>query len=225
MRRPSERPRVPEADALSAVPVFPLPRITFFPNTELPLHFFEPRYVAMVEHCLTVGPRLIAVVQLAPGWESDYEGQPELMAIGTVGRIAVHGRRDEGTFDVVLEGISRVTIEELPLAPGGFRLARLTPIEERGADKVAARDLRAVQACAASLAARIRQKHPDFDLGITPTMSAGQQLDVIADRLIADSDARHAILEAVDVAERTSLVLELVGELLARFSSRPPHPS
>jgi Lon protease-like protein len=225
MRRLSERPRLPQADELSAVPLFPLPRITFFPHTELPLHFFEPRYVAMVEHCLAVGPRLITVIQLAPGWEDDYEGQPGLTAVGTVGRIAAHGRRDQGTFDVVLEGLSRVSIDELPLASGGFRLGRLTSLEERGEADVPARDLRAVHACAASLAARIRQTHPDFELGVTPEMCPGQQLDILADRLIAENEARRAILETTDLTVRTGLMLELVGELLARFPSSHPRPS
>lgn len=222
------RPRstsIPEPAELRSVAVFPLPRITFFPGTELPLYFFEARYVAMVERCLSEGPALIAVVQLAPGWEGNYEGQPRLRQVGTVGRIVSHQRRDDGTFDVLLDGLCRVNIEEGALAPGGFRQAQLTPIADQGEDDVQARDLRAVHACATSLASRIRQSHPDFELGVTPEMSPSNQLDVLADRLIAENEARQAVLETTHVGERTSLMLELVGELLARFSSPPPQPS
>ena len=38
--------------ALAELPIFPLPRLVFFPDTILPLHIFEPRYRAMVADCL-----------------------------------------------------------------------------------------------------------------------------------------------------------------------------
>ena len=37
---------------LLVVPIFPLPDITFFPHTLLPLHVFEARYRAMVMDAL-----------------------------------------------------------------------------------------------------------------------------------------------------------------------------
>ena len=48
----------------SIVPIFPLPDVTFFPHTLLPLHVFEARYRAMVIDALARDRRL-AVVQAA----------------------------------------------------------------------------------------------------------------------------------------------------------------
>ena len=43
------------AEELARLPVFPLPRVVFFPGTALPLHLFEPRYTEMIEDCLDSG--------------------------------------------------------------------------------------------------------------------------------------------------------------------------
>ena len=45
------------------VPIFPLPDLTFFPHTLLPLHIFEPRYRAMTRAALE-GDRYIAMALL-----------------------------------------------------------------------------------------------------------------------------------------------------------------
>ena len=53
-----------------------------FPNVFLPLHIFEPRYREMVGDALA-GDRLIGMVLLRAGWETDYEGRPEIYPVGT----------------------------------------------------------------------------------------------------------------------------------------------
>ena len=74
-------------DELAALPVFPLPRVVFFPGTILPLHLFEPRYRAMMEDCVSSGPKAMAVALLKPGWDDDYEGAPPIHEIAGAGRI------------------------------------------------------------------------------------------------------------------------------------------
>ena len=66
------------------IPLFPLPTAVFYPNTSLPLHIFEPRYRTMVADTLK-GEGKIGMILLKPGWESDYQGTPEIMTIGCVG--------------------------------------------------------------------------------------------------------------------------------------------
>ena len=66
--------------ARALVPIFPLPELTFFPHTLLPLHIFEARYRAMVTDCLARDKRM-AVVGLKPGYEASYEGKPAVHEI------------------------------------------------------------------------------------------------------------------------------------------------
>ena len=97
----------PEKDIV--IPLFPLPATIFYPNTSLPLHIFEPRYRSMVVDALE-GKREIGMILLKPGWESDYQGTPETMAIGCVGKITRHSQLPEGKHNILLSGLHRFRI-------------------------------------------------------------------------------------------------------------------
>ena len=56
------------APGSAIVPIFPLPDVTFFPRTVLPLHVFEARYRMMVIDALERERRLV-VVKLKPGYQ------------------------------------------------------------------------------------------------------------------------------------------------------------
>jgi Lon protease-like protein len=96
---------------MKRVPVFPLPNVVFFPKTLLPLHIFEPRYRQMVTHCLALDQRM-AVALLKPGWKEDYHAKPDFHAVATVGKIVEHEELPDGRFNLVLEGLERVQLEE-----------------------------------------------------------------------------------------------------------------
>ena len=91
------------------IPLFPLPTTVFYPNTSLPLHIFEPRYRNMVEDALN-GKGEIGMILLKPGWESDYQGTPEIMTTGCVGKIARHSKLPEGKYNILLSGLYRFRI-------------------------------------------------------------------------------------------------------------------
>src|SRR5687768_3640479 len=97
-----------------AVPIFPLPDITLFPRTLLPLHIFEARYRAMVGDALA-RDRRICMVRLRPGYEADYAGKPEVYGIGGLGEIVSCERLATGRYDLVLRGEARVRlVQERP---------------------------------------------------------------------------------------------------------------
>ncbi len=88
------------------IPIFPLPSTVLFPGLPLPLHVFEPRYRGMVEDALA-GERVIGMVLLKPGWESDYEGAPPVFPIGCLGRIDHAEPLPDGRFNILLTGRAR----------------------------------------------------------------------------------------------------------------------
>ena len=45
------------------IPIFPLTGAVLFPDTQLPLNIFEPRYVQMVNSALASPDRLIGMIQ------------------------------------------------------------------------------------------------------------------------------------------------------------------
>ena len=93
------------------LPLFPLPNVVLFPNVFLPLHIFEPRYREMVGDALA-GDRMIGMVLLKPGWESDYEGRPPVYPIGCSGVITHAERLQDGRYNIVLRGVERFRIVE-----------------------------------------------------------------------------------------------------------------
>ena len=91
------------------IPLFPLPTTVFYPNTSLPLHIFEPRYRSMVADALN-GKGEIGMILLRPGWESDYQGTPEIMTIGCLGKIKHYSELPEGKYNILLSGLYRFRI-------------------------------------------------------------------------------------------------------------------
>ena len=91
------------------IPLFPLPTTVFYPNTSLSLHIFEPRYRNMVADALN-GKGEIGMILLKPGWESDYQGTPEVMTIGCLGKIEHHSELPEGKYNILLSGLYRFRI-------------------------------------------------------------------------------------------------------------------
>ena len=51
------------ADLPDKIPVFPLTGALLLPRARLPLHIFEPRYLAMLDDALRTPQRLIGMVQ------------------------------------------------------------------------------------------------------------------------------------------------------------------
>ena len=94
----------------STIPIFPLPNVVLFPNVFLPLHIFEPRYREMVADALD-GDRMIGMVLLRPGWESDYEGRPPVFPIGCAGLITHHERLPDGRYNIILRGLQKFRIQ------------------------------------------------------------------------------------------------------------------
>lgn len=206
---------------LESLPVFPLPRVVFFPGTSLPLHLFEPRYVAMIEDCIAHGPMAMAVARLVDGFEPMYEGRPAMHSIAGAGRIIAHERLDNGTYNIVLQGLARVRLEEIPDETRPYRCARAFLLEDqRPRGSVSSSEYRALLTCASAVAAAVQRQHPDFTLGVSADDSPARLADVLADRFVADSAKRQAILETLDVGERVNIVTEAVGEVLALLAGR-----
>ncbi len=81
-----------------------LPNATLFPRTMLPLYIFEPRYCRMLVRTLE-GDRLFAVAMKR--FDCSRELPSRVAGLGMV-RVAV--RNDDGTYHIVLQGLSRIEL-------------------------------------------------------------------------------------------------------------------
>ena len=112
----------------SVIPLFPLPDVVLFPDVDLPLMIFEPRYRTMMADTLK-GDGVIGMVLLQPGHEAEYEGRPPIYAIGCAGRITKSQLLPDGRYLIELRGLVkfRVTSEDQSRP---YRLARVEAMPE-----------------------------------------------------------------------------------------------
>jgi len=104
-------PSLPGDSPLAALPphrlpIFPLSGVVLLPRTRLPLHIFEPRYVAMTRDAIA-GLPYIGMVQPIPAAAGD---KPPVFGIGCAGRIVEKREVGEGRLLIALAGVCRFQI-------------------------------------------------------------------------------------------------------------------
>ena len=88
------------------IPVFPLSNFIIFPNTNVPLNIFEPRYIQMVDDAMK-NNKIIGMVQPKKNGEPN---KPELFEVGCTGKITSYNETEDGRYLIVLNGVSRFRI-------------------------------------------------------------------------------------------------------------------
>ena len=95
------------ADLPETLAVFPLPGALLLPRSKLPLHIFEPRYLAMLDDALKTPHRLIGMIQ---PFETTGKTGKRLHHIGCAGRVTAFSETDDGRYMITLSGISRFRV-------------------------------------------------------------------------------------------------------------------
>jgi Lon protease-like protein len=116
---PPETVNVPDV-----IPIFPLPKTVLLPAEVLPLHVFEPRYIDLVRDAIA-SHRVIGIVEVMPGHESELPLSPPVREFGCVGFIAANEELPDGRFLLWLLGLERFRIEEELEMPTAYRQVRV----------------------------------------------------------------------------------------------------
>jgi hypothetical protein len=201
-----------------SLPIFPLPDLTFFPHTMLPLHIFEARYRAMVTDCLARDKRL-AVVGLKPGYEASYEGKPAVYEVSGVGRIVQWERLASGRYNLLVRGDGRVRIDrELP-TDTLYRMVAATPLGETGAGgpAVPALAARVKERCRQILSA-VGRSGADLQALMEELEEPAKLCDQVASALIPAPTTRQALLEELDVERRLERLAAALDDLLSQLT-------
>ena len=117
------------ADLPSTIPVFPLPGALLLPRARLPLHIFEPRYLAMLDDTLKTSHRLIGMIQ---PHELPDTGETELHRIGCAGRLTAFSETEDGRYMITLSGVSRLRVRS---EVEGFAPYRRCEVDWTGFDR------------------------------------------------------------------------------------------
>ena len=110
---------------MSLIPLFPLGQV-LFPEAELPVRVFEPRYRALVRHCV-LRQEPFGVVAIRQG--SELDPAPLRFRVGTLARIAEVSRLPGGESEVLVRGESRFRL--VALASGAaYPQAEVEPLAD-----------------------------------------------------------------------------------------------
>ena len=90
-------------DLPKIIPVFPLSGVIFFPNTNLPLNIFEPRYLALVSDCMKSN-KYMGMIQAKHKTSDVY-------SVGCLGKITEHKTTNDGRLLINLVGVTRFQIK------------------------------------------------------------------------------------------------------------------
>jgi Lon protease-like protein len=204
--------------SLDRVCIFPLPNVTLFPHTVLPLHVFEPRYREMVKDCLA-GDRRMAVAALEPGFESNYQGRPAVRPLCGLGELVAHHPRPDGRSDIILRGTQRVRIiEELP-PDHSYRVVRYQVVPDQYlGDFDRAHAVRDLLVLTDQLALKLPSGAETLRELARSEEDPGPLSDVLAAALVTDPSTRQELLELTDVKTRVDRVNSEIVDLLMRLS-------
>ena len=94
----------------SRLAIFPLTGAVLFPQTQLPLNIFEPRYIQMIDEVLSTPDRIMGMIQ--PNLSKTDLKPNELKKVGCAGRVSSFSETGDGRYLVTLTGLIRFEIAQ-----------------------------------------------------------------------------------------------------------------
>lgn len=201
-------------DLPKSVVVFPLSGALLLPGGRLPLNIFEPRYLQMIDHAVA-GNRLIGMIQPALDGSVRADGEPELCAVGCIGRIVSLSETGDGRYLIALQGICRFRVVEEMAVKTPFRQCVIAPFltdldEDQGSGQVDRAAL--LETFRAFLEAN------DLQADWEGVNNAGNATLVNALSMMAPYGPaeKQALLEAADLRTRAETLVAITEIALAR---------
>lgn len=216
-------------ETIESLPLFPLADVVLLPEVSVPLILFEPRYRQLARDVLA-GERLIGMIAVPPEHVGEMPGDPPLFEIGCVGRITQGRRRRDGTFQILLVGLSRFRIlQEAPRPEDRlYRSARVEILsDELPTDPNTLATLEERRRVVLRLLERLVRNLDRSELG-RRALSAFEDIDPI--RLVNTLTQsiglrpieRQRLLEADSILGRFEIMADLLRFRLAEVASGAP---
>ena len=203
-------------------PMFPLGTV-LVPTATMPLHVFEPRYRAMIKHCL-LEQEEFGVVLIERGHEVG--GGDDRLPVGCLARIDQFQEAPDGRYGLLCVGTQRIQVTDW-LDDDPFPRAMTVRFPDRddgGPEEIAEHSSQVATAVRAALrlAEELRLGGPDplTELSSDPTVLGYQALQMTP---VGPFDT-YRCLEAASVVGRLRLVHQVVTEAveLLRMRTAPP---
>ncbi|MDX9753091.1 MAG: LON peptidase substrate-binding domain-containing protein [bacterium] len=199
------------------LPLFPLSNVVLFPHIVLPLHIFEKRYQKLLRDALA-GEKYIGMAVLKPGWEKNYQGNPDIYSYACLGKIIQHHPLENGRSNIMLLGVKRVLIGDI-ISPRPYRTAKVQLLHDKPIE-FCPKKIRAYQDKLLELYGEIviefAASKRAFPTISTLDMSFSQITDVIAASVGLDVKDQVDLLQNNDVENRADFLIVKMEELLKK---------
>jgi Lon protease-like protein len=198
------------------VPIMSLPNAVLFPHSLLPLHIFEPRYRAMLAYCLDQD-RMFAVALRRPASAVAHRVKDHFPIAG-VGLIRACVGNEDGTSNLVLQGLARVRLLEWTQKEP-FRVARTEIVESTLNNPIEAD----------ALGAKVKEMcHEIEQMGVPMPLNLMDHLvqmdstdvlsDVVAAAFVGERYQRQQLLEVAEVSARLRLLIQFLRAQMGQNS-------
>lgn len=187
------------------VPAMTLPNTAFFPQALMPLHIFEPRYRQMLRDALASN-RLFAVAGLDLDQISGPEHFEPPHRIASVGIIRACQKNDNGTSNLLLQGLCRVEIVKI-VRDEPYRWIQIRAISsEAGASADENQALRRELSRLLNLKLKLAARGAGEMTAFLKTVEDPEAfVDIAAFSLCEDTMLKQKLLETLDVHRRLKL--------------------
>ena len=195
------------------MPLFPLPEMTFLPNTLIRLHIFEPRYVQLLKDAME-DRRIIAMPMVDPDSNSDH-GEPRLIPTAGFGLIAACEPLPDERYAVALLGLGRLRIiEELPQE----KLYRIAEAERLDREPLAKKEWLSIHHRICTLLSQLIIQNPKLTGLFSPLLSIDGSAELIlnslAHILLNSPQRRQEYLEESNLVAASALIEDALAMAL-----------
>lgn len=192
------------------VPVMTLPNTAFFPQALMPLHIFEPRYRQMLRDVLASN-RLFAVAGIDLALLSEPSSFEPPFRVASVGIIRACQKNDNGTSNLLLQGLCRVEITKI-IRDEPYRRIRIRALaSQAGATADENQALRRELSRLLNVKLKLAPTDAREMTAFLKTVEDPEAfVDIAAFSLCEDPALKQKLLETLDVHRR----LELFGQQL-----------
>jgi ATP-dependent Lon protease len=202
-----------ETEIPGVLPVLPLRNSVLFPGSIIPIDVGRAKSVRLIEAAIEAErPVLGIVAQREP--EIDDPGPEDIFATGCAARILKVIKLAQDNYSVILQGVSRIRVEELTQTEPFFE-ASVIELEDGEADPAEAAALVAnIKDTAKKLIALVPELPREAAALLDSVSEPGQVADLVVSNLDIELADKQAVLEATDVAGRLHKVLSLLTRQL-----------
>jgi Lon protease-like protein len=202
------------ADFPEHIGLMVLPWVSLFPGGLLPLRIFEERYREMIQDALN-HHRMFGIAH------SSEDDESELDRIATLGVVRACIKNEDGTSNLILQGLARVKLSNVLMEP--YPSADITVLPDSEATSRETKMLReSIEKHLIEDPAGQKRLPKGFADHLVSVDSSPTFADLVASTAVLDPVHRRLLLEELDVCSRMRMLLDCLLKERAMLENEEP---